>query len=65
LYSPGQVSTIRWVSVNEENQSRFLEHASLGSYPLFSARDNLNKLAVRQRIKNLCAYLTTLQEIES
>ena len=33
--------------------------------PIFSARDNFNELAVRQRIKNLCAYLATLQEIES
>ena len=33
--------------------------------PIFSARDNFNEMAVRQRIKNLCAYLATLQEIES
>ena len=33
--------------------------------PIFNARDNFNEMAVRQRIKNLCAYLATLQEVES
>ena len=33
--------------------------------PIFNARDNFNEFAVRQRIKNLCAYLATLQEVES
>jgi mono/diheme cytochrome c family protein len=33
--------------------------------PIFSARDKFNEVAVRQRIKNLCAYLATLQEKES
>jgi mono/diheme cytochrome c family protein len=33
--------------------------------PIFSARDKFNEVAVKQRIKNLCAYLATLQEKES
>jgi len=33
--------------------------------PIFSARDKFNEVAVRQRIKNLCDYLATLQEKES
>lgn len=33
--------------------------------PIFNTRDKFNELAVRQRIKNLCAYLATLQEKES
>jgi mono/diheme cytochrome c family protein len=33
--------------------------------PIFGARDKFNEVAVRQRIKNLCAYLATLQEQES
>ena len=33
--------------------------------PIFNACDNFNEMAVRQRIKNLCAYLATLQEVES
>jgi len=33
--------------------------------PIFSARDKFNEAAVKQRIKNLCAYLATLQEKES
>jgi mono/diheme cytochrome c family protein len=33
--------------------------------PVFNARDKFNEVAVRQRIKNLCAYLVTLQEKES
>lgn len=33
--------------------------------PIFAARDNFNDVAVKQRIKNLCAYLATLQEKES
>ncbi len=33
--------------------------------PIFNPRDKFNDLAVRQRIKNLCAYLATLQEKES
>ena len=33
--------------------------------PIFGTRDNFNELAVRQRIKDLCAYLATLQEKES
>ncbi len=33
--------------------------------PIFGARDKFNEVAVRQRIKNLCAYLATLQEKES
>ena len=33
--------------------------------PIFSARDKFNEVAVRHRIKNLCAYLATLQEKES
>ncbi len=30
--------------------------------PIFGARDKFNEVAVRQRIKNLCEYLKTLQE---
>jgi mono/diheme cytochrome c family protein len=33
--------------------------------PIFGARDKFNEVAVRRRIKNLCAYLATLQERES
>jgi len=33
--------------------------------PIFNARDKFNEAAVRRRIKNLCAYLATLQEEES
>jgi mono/diheme cytochrome c family protein len=33
--------------------------------PIFNARDKFNEVAVRQRIKNLCEYLATLQEKES
>jgi mono/diheme cytochrome c family protein len=33
--------------------------------PVFNARDKFNELAVRRRIKNLCAYLASLQEKES
>jgi len=33
--------------------------------PIFNARDKFNEVAVRRRIKNLCAYLATLQEKES
>ena len=33
--------------------------------PIFGARDKFNEVAVRQRIKDLCAYLATLQEKES
>ena len=33
--------------------------------PIFNARDKFNEVAVRQRIKNLCAYLATAQEKES
>ena len=33
--------------------------------PVFLARDQFNEAAVRRRIKNLCAYLATLQEKES
>jgi len=33
--------------------------------PIFGARDKFNEVAVRQRIKNLCAYLASLQEKES
>jgi mono/diheme cytochrome c family protein len=33
--------------------------------PIFNARDQFNEVAVRRRIKNLCAYLATLQEKES
>ena len=33
--------------------------------PVFNTRDKFNEVAVRQRIKNLCAYLATLQEKES
>jgi hypothetical protein len=33
--------------------------------PIFNARDKFNELAVQRRIKNLCAYLATLQERES
>jgi mono/diheme cytochrome c family protein len=33
--------------------------------PIFNARDKFNDVAVKQRIKNLCAYLATLQEKES
>ena len=33
--------------------------------PIFGARDKFNEVAVRQRIKNLCEYLKTLQEKES
>lgn len=33
--------------------------------PIFAVRDNFNEAAVRQRIKNLCEYLATLQEKES
>lgn len=33
--------------------------------PIFAVRDNFNEAAVRQRIKNLCKFLATLQEKES
>lgn len=33
--------------------------------PIFAVRDNFNEAAVRQRIKNLCEFLATLQEKES
>jgi mono/diheme cytochrome c family protein len=33
--------------------------------PIFNVRDKFNEVAVRRRIKNLCAYLATLQEKES
>jgi AhpD family alkylhydroperoxidase len=33
--------------------------------PIFGVRENGNEAAVRQRIKNLCDYLATLQEKES
>jgi mono/diheme cytochrome c family protein len=33
--------------------------------PIFNARDKFDEVAVRQRIKNLCAYLANLQEKES
>jgi mono/diheme cytochrome c family protein len=33
--------------------------------PIFGLRDKGNEVAVRRRIKNLCDYLTTLQEKES
>jgi hypothetical protein len=33
--------------------------------PIFNARDKFNEVAVKQRIKNLCAYLATQQEKES
>lgn len=33
--------------------------------PIFNARDKFNDVAVKQRIKKLCAYLATLQERES
>ena len=33
--------------------------------PIFNVRDKFNEAAVRQRIKNLCDYLATLQEKES
>jgi mono/diheme cytochrome c family protein len=33
--------------------------------PIFGRRDNGSEVAVRQRIKNLCDYLATLQEKES
>jgi mono/diheme cytochrome c family protein len=33
--------------------------------PVFGARDKFSEVAVRQRIKNLCAYLASLQEKES
>jgi mono/diheme cytochrome c family protein len=33
--------------------------------PIFNARDKFNEVAVRLRIKNLCAYLASLQEKES
>lgn len=33
--------------------------------PIFNVRDKFNEVAVRQRIKNLCQYLATLQEKES
>jgi mono/diheme cytochrome c family protein len=33
--------------------------------PIFGARDKFSEVAVRRRIKNLCAYLATLQEKES
>jgi mono/diheme cytochrome c family protein len=33
--------------------------------PIFNTRDKFIELAVRQRIKNLCQYLATLQEKES
>jgi len=33
--------------------------------PIFNVRDKFNEVAVRQRIKNLCEYLATLQEKES
>ena len=33
--------------------------------PIFSRRENGDEAAVRRRIKNLCAYLATLQEKET
>ena len=33
--------------------------------PIFGARDKFNEVAVGQRIKNLCAYLASVQEKES
>ena len=33
--------------------------------PIFGVRDKFNEVALRRRIKNLCAYLATLQEKES
>jgi mono/diheme cytochrome c family protein len=33
--------------------------------PIFNARDKFNEVAVRRRIKDLCAYLATLQQKES
>jgi mono/diheme cytochrome c family protein len=33
--------------------------------PIFNTRDKFIELAVRQRVKNLCQYLATLQEKES
>lgn len=33
--------------------------------PIFGARDKFSAVAVRKRIKDLCAYLATLQERES
>jgi mono/diheme cytochrome c family protein len=33
--------------------------------PIFNVRDKFNEVAVRQRIKDLCEYLATLQEKES
>jgi len=33
--------------------------------PIFNVRDKFNEVAVRQRIKNLCYYLATLQEKDS
>jgi len=33
--------------------------------PIFNVRDKFNEVAVRQRIKNLCDYLATLQEKDS
>jgi len=33
--------------------------------PIFNTRDKFNEVAVRRRIKNLCAYLANLQEKES
>jgi mono/diheme cytochrome c family protein len=33
--------------------------------PIFGVRDKFNEVAVRRRIKNLCAYLANLQEKES
>lgn len=33
--------------------------------PVFSARDKFSELAVQVRIKNLCAYLNTLQQKDS
>ncbi len=33
--------------------------------PIFSRRENGDEAAVRRRIRNLCAYLATLQERES
>jgi mono/diheme cytochrome c family protein len=33
--------------------------------PIFSRRENGDETAVRRRIRNLCAYLATLQERES
>jgi len=33
--------------------------------PIFNTQDKFNEVAVRRRIKNLCAYLASLQEKES